>query len=148
MQAAATTGGTIYVSNPGIERQMYPGDIIIFEPECNFDYFKPQGIAMEYYWMHFTGYCSAEIPKQCGIETNRIMTPGNHECICENSRKMFEIFLSRDNFFEVESAHRLSALLINIGRYLFGQIADTPQNHSTINRSLSLYVTIYHSPCR
>lgn len=129
--------GIISVRNPAIETQMYPGDMIIFEPECNFDYYKPQGIGMEYYWVHFTGYGCTEIFKQCGLETNRIMTPGNHEYICDNFRKLFENFLSRDSFFEIESAHRLSSLLISIGKCISGQIADAPQNYSMINRSLS-----------
>jgi AraC family transcriptional regulator of arabinose operon len=129
--------GIIFVRNPAVEIQMCPGDMIIFKPECNFDYFKPQGINTEYYWVHFTGYGAAEIFKQCGLETNFIMTPGNHECICEDFRKLFETFLSRDRFFEVESAHRLSSLLIDIGKCISGQITDAPQNYSRINRSLS-----------
>lgn len=130
--------GMLQVNEPALERQMVPGDLILFQPECGFDYFKPKGIEMEYYWAHFTGYGTSEILSLCGIETNRILTPGNHECICEDFRNLFHSFLSRDRFLDVEAAQRLGFLLVNIGKCISGQIADEPQNYSRISRSISL----------
>ncbi|MDF2543152.1 MAG: transcriptional regulator, AraC family [Herbinix sp.] len=129
--------GELTVNQPAQTRRLLPGDMILFQPECNFDYVKPAGIDMEYYWVHFTGYGTTELLNQCDIETNRILTPGKHECICDKFLHLFESFLTRDKFLDVEAAQRLGALIISIGKYISGQIADEPQHSDKICKSIS-----------
>jgi AraC-like DNA-binding protein len=128
--------GTIYLNRP-IKSQMSPGDVIIFQPECKFDYFKPQGIDMEYYWVHFTGYGVSEFLQQCEIETNKIVTIGYQQGICDGFSKMFDTFLLRNKLFDIESAHNLSSILINISKYGSDELTDSSQKYLKIGKSLS-----------
>jgi AraC-like DNA-binding protein len=127
----------VTITSPQVERALHPGDLFIFQPENAFHYSKAQGVEMEYYWVHFTGYWACELLKQCGIETNQIMTPGVHERICDKFRRLFEVFLTRDSFFELDAAHKLYSILLDMGKCILDQIADPSQNRSRINRSLS-----------
>lgn len=127
--------GNIYVNEPKLERPLEAGDVVIFHPDRHFNYFKPKGIELEYYWVHFTGYGAAEYLSQCQLATDRILTPGFNNDICEGFHDLFRVFLSKGRFFDVESANKLSNILLEIAK----SASQDPENfHDSkkINNSL------------
>lgn len=110
--------GNVKISQPLTGTPLLSGDMIVFPAGEAFNYFKPAGEMMEYYWVHFTGAGAAGLLNSCGIEVGKILTPGNHETICEKFRRLFNVFLSRDKFFEIEAGEKLTSLLITFGKLL------------------------------
>lgn len=129
--------GHINIKKPILERPLESGDIIIFEPEKHFEYFKPEGEELEYYWVHFTGYGVSQFFNQCGIEPNRILFSGHSNNICEDFQNLFEVFLSRDKFFDLECANKLSTLLLDIAKSISIGSSSNSQNYIKINQALT-----------
>lgn len=129
--------GDYQVVCPTTERNMKPGDMIIFSPNTTFIYSKPQNNEMAYYWVHFTGSECLELLKKCGIETNRILTVKNSEPIKKYFKLLHDTFLTRDDLFDTDSANTLSLLLINIGRNIDRKTAQNNQNTKKLKASLA-----------
>lgn len=97
--------------------EMRSGDLIIIGCDTPFYYKKPDDSKLIYYWAHFTGYGCDEILKKCGLETNIILSPGNHDAVIESFQSLFDKFLIRDDFFDLDSSQALISLFITLGRY-------------------------------
>lgn len=130
--------GSLEIRRPHTSRLMRAGELFVFPPDEPFAYFSPGGEPLEYYWMHFSGGYAAALLQSCGITPGRILTPGNHEGLCEAFRSLFRAFLRRDAFFVLEAAAKGEALLVRTGRYLSGQSTDAPRDFSRVSRALNV----------
>lgn len=130
--------GSVEIQRPHTDRLMRSGELFLFPPGEPFTYYKPAGEPFEYYWMHFSGSYAATLLQKCGITPGRILTPGNHEGICEAFRSLFRAFLRRDAFFTLEAAAKGEALLVRTGRYLSGQSTDAPRDYSRVSGALNV----------
>lgn len=130
--------GSLEIQRPHTGRLMRAGELFVFPPEEPFAYAKPEGEPFEYYWMHFSGSHAAELLQKCSITPGRIVTPGNHEGLCEAFRSLFRAFLRRDTFFTLEAAAKGQILLVRTGRYLSGPSTDAPRDFSRVSRALNV----------
>ena len=130
-------GGAISVNEPIVQQDMRAGDLIIFSPETRFDYFNPDGVDLDYYWVHFTGNAADKTLSDCGLLVNQVMTPGHHERICENFRKLFNAFLARDKFLDLDTANKLHSLLVTTGKCVVGKFTDDVWDYSRIRGAVS-----------
>lgn len=128
--------GTVYIHEPRLDKPLEAGNLIIFQPEHHFDYYKPSGDDMEYFWVHFTGYGAPEFLKHCELTTNRILNVGLQTSVCDDFRMLFEPFLPRDRLFDAESHSRLSVILTDLAKCLYHN-TDSSLPASKINKSLS-----------
>lgn len=131
-------GGGVRVDKPAEGQVMRPGDMIVFGPDRPFDYIKQPNRDMEYYWVHFTGYHAGRMLKECGIPVNQIVSPGIHLELCEGFRSLFSAFLTRDSLFEIETAQRLCAILVQLGRALSGHSEDAAPTDPRIRQALGV----------
>ena len=106
--------GIVNIVEPNVGRSLAPGDMIVFTPGKKFHYTKPDGIDMEYYWVHCSGYAAKDFLSSCRITPDKIFSVGSSESVCERFRKLFETFLNKDELFPLKSANRLEALLLKL----------------------------------
>lgn len=137
--------GTVRVNEPSPERAFNAGDIIIFEPENHYSYFKADGVDMEYYWIHFTGCGVSEVLKKCGLALNTIIHVGIQETICEDFRRLFNIFTEKNRFFEIESANTISQLLLDAAKHMSGS-RKASKNHEIAAKAINYISTHISEP--
>lgn len=128
--------GYIDINDPMFHQQMGPGGLIIFESGHPFCYEKPDGISLEYYWVHFTGYGALEYLDRCGLRTNQVYRLGHQELLCEAFRQLFHVFETRDRFFDLDSTRCLIDILLISAKYI-QQASLLQQDHSKMQQSLS-----------
>ncbi len=129
--------GSVTVTKPQVGRALRSGDLIVFSPGTPFCYFKPEGVEMEYYWVHFTGYLAPELLSQCGIPVNQIVTPGCDERVGACFDKLFDVFLTRSDRFGVQMLHGLSGILLELGRCLAEGGSAGERVRSRVSRALT-----------
>ncbi len=127
--------GDVQIFAPDIKEPFQAGDLIVFSPETSFVYYKPPKMEMRYFWVHFSGSFAEEFLNRCGIRTNTVIPIGNHEHLCEDFNRLFESFLNRDAFFELEGVRCLTSLLMDFGRCIAGQKKGTSSS-SPVSRAL------------
>lgn len=103
-----------------------PGDLLILPPERGYEYVKRDEGEMCYLWAHFTGYGVRELLDGCQLATGRILRAGLWQELIDGFQAVFEPFVARDDFSELEAAGRLTAALARAGRRAASQEASVP----------------------
>ncbi len=129
--------GVVNVIKPSVGRRLAPGDMIVFAPESEFHYTKPLGIDMEYYWIHFSGYAAGDFLSSCKIQTDKILSVGASEGVCEKFRKIFETFLNKDSLFPLKSANRLESLLLKLSSRISNNEQSSQKSLDCVGKALS-----------
>ena len=127
--------GTVFVSDPKVAKPLEAGDVIIFEADRKFNYHNTTG-DLEYYWVHFSGYGVKEVLAQCSLHTNMVYSPGRCESIYQYFENLFEAFLIRGELFDVISANKLTAILIEIAKYASAEHKDFKRSFGKISQSM------------
>jgi len=108
--------GSISVRSPALERDMMPGDLMIFSPGTPFDYTGIADGELIYYWVHFTGYGAGELIAGCGLEPDRLRSVGMAARIAEAFEALFSAFTQMDGLSVLDRSGVLMRLLILLGR--------------------------------
>ncbi len=98
---------------------LHPGEFLIFQPDIPFTY-QDCGKPTTHYSVHFTGYEAENLLEKCGIKTLTVYKIGKPDSVFNQLHGIFRSFLPRDKFFDIETATKLSSLLISIGRIIEG----------------------------
>jgi AraC-like DNA-binding protein len=143
--------GCISVNRPVMDRSdMRRGDMVIFEACTPFSYiFKSESKEADtiYYWVHFTGYGAKEMILNCGLETNKIMSPGYHNFLAGKFCDIFNTFMIRDEFFDMDSSQCLVSLCIAFSRYISGSILnDVKLSNQRLHKSISYIHGNFNQP--
>lgn len=109
--------GSVKIISPSVERDLCPGDMIIFHPGTHFEYYKPCDEKMVYYWVHFTGRSCEDLLSKCGLSADKIISVNHIQSVGERFKMLYDSFLTRDSLFDINTAHILAILLIAVGRY-------------------------------
>lgn len=131
------TNGEVKVNSPDISKPMKPGDLIIFAPDKEFDYIKVSDEDLIYYWVHFSGHSAAEILKQSNINTNQVYSVGISETISSDFNNLFNVFLNKDSFFDLDCAQKLYSILLSIGKCISNIDSGSKKTSAIINRTLT-----------
>ena len=87
---------------------------IIFEKNIEFAYHG--NASMEYKWIHFGGQKAKSLLTACKIQTNTPYQIDELKCPDNLFDALFDLFIIRDDFFDIESCHKLSEILISFGK--------------------------------
>ncbi len=118
--------GSYSISKP-IETVLNPGSLIIFPPDTPFTY-QDCGEPTSHYSLHFTGSEAANLLEKCGIEVLTVYNIGKLDSVFNDFHSIFCSFMPKDVFFDVETATKVSSLLINIGKLIYGDSRSVNAN--------------------
>lgn len=98
------------------ECTLYPGDVIIFEPEHAYEY-QSEG-ETTYLWVHYTGLEAYSLTNSALRQPNIKRQIGIHKEIIESFRKLFREFMINDEAAKQLSLCLLREIILFTGRYV------------------------------
>ena len=110
--------GSVQIKAP-ITQTITAGDAVIFERNVPFWYFTCDKTATTHYFVHFTGASVSTVLERCSIRVNTIYSV--KKSLQAEFEAVFKTFLVRDQCFDLDSAAKLTALLVAVGRYKRGE---------------------------
>lgn len=110
------------------------GQLIVIPPDTPFCYDNEGTSAIEYLWVHFSGFNADNLLEKTCIECNKILTVGFDERIIEYFMGLFSEYAERDIGFEMSCVSRLIAICVLFGRC----INKSSLNDTVIDLSASL----------
>jgi len=126
-----------------------PGHLFIIPPHTFFRY-KPVGNdAIQYFWVHFTGYSVSDLLSDCSLP---LLTPcdvGSPEDIEDKYQELFKVFMHRDPCMDTAAVSRLMDICVLFGRILQRHGMDnysTSPKHHKLSASLSYIYENLSSP--
>lgn len=125
--------GTIKVYFEDSVKIMNAGDMIIYYPHTPYKYDLYANT--EYYWVHFSGSEAENLINNCGFKNHTIYNIGINQKIILHFEKLFQDFISRDNFFELSLAQSLMRICLDMARSINMGVSDVSDER--INRIIS-----------
>lgn len=111
--------GEIRIIEPKVgESVMHAGDMIVYDADRPFHYCTENEPPTGHYFVHFTGYQAHELLKQCHIPTDTVCHIEHSKRLISKFYALFDTFRYRDEYFSLDSAQKLTELLITVGRDL------------------------------
>lgn len=101
--------------------KLFPGDIIIFEPEKPYEYRSLTDSS--YLWVHFTGFEAATLIRLAHLKLNTTISIGLHEELKDCFQKLFREFIIHD-----EAAGQITNCLLQEILALTGRYTDRNNN--------------------
>jgi len=92
------------------------GQVVVFFPNNKYRYAMHNGIAVQYYWVHFSGNQIADILSDCRIYNCVINSVGIIESVFQDFKALFQEFAIRDHLFYYQTEAKMLSILTSISR--------------------------------
>lgn len=136
------TEGSLFFNSCGKSVHLKPFDAIVLPPNTPYFQGLDKNEELNYLWAHFTGSNAEGILKQFDIKTyphiHRV-SPNNH--LQTRFQRLFDCFLKRDEFLEIDLSASFEKLLIELARAT--KASDTPR--VSLSKSVSYINNSYNT---
>ena len=141
--------GLLRMKLGGVWTDFRPGQFMIHTPELPYAYeLTPGSGDMCYYWVHFTGSHAAALLRNAGLSTDTLYTLRSPDSgIRRVFTELFREFMIRDRGFDDACASLLSGAVIELGRGVGSDEADSMAK-SRLARSLTYIHSHYTAGIR
>lgn len=110
--------GHATITTPDIKVTLEKGDMIILPPFVNSLFESAKDKPIDYMWLHFTGYKTADLFNKVNIECNKVYKIGIHSVFNKEWKRLYSEFATNDRFFDELSVSILNSILISFSRYI------------------------------
>ena len=115
--------GTRFIDSPvNGGKSIRESGFIIFDKDLPFAYHGE--IGMEYRWVHFGGRDVPDILSSCSIVPGTVYPIGENTQLDLQFDVLFDAFFLRDTLFDTDTAQKLCAILVTLGREITRGTAD------------------------
>lgn len=93
-----------------------PGQAILYYPNTLCHYEMRGTDALQYYWIHFTGWEADNFVQKCGLPGTKVLTIQDGSFLTSVFENLLRDFIRRDDLFEISIGNQVRTILIEISR--------------------------------